>query len=177
MDELSRFFPPGVKYEHPLRHLDLRQDLDQKVVKTLVEAMILVFLVMYLFLQNFRYTLIPTIVVPVALLGTFAAMLALGFSINVLTMFGMVLAIGILVDDAIVVVENVERIMSEEGLSPREATRKAMGQITGAIIGITLVLVAVFIPMAFFGGSVGDDLPPVLAVDGDLDAVLGASWR
>jgi multidrug efflux pump len=114
-----------------------------------------VFLVMYLFLQNFRYTLIPTIVVPVALMGTFAVMSAFGYSINVLTMFGMVLAIGILVDDAIVVVENVERIMSEEGLSPRDATRKAMGQITGAIIGITLVLVAVFIPMAFFGGAVG----------------------
>jgi len=111
--------------------------------------------VMYVFLQNFRYTLIPTIVVPVALMGTFAAMQVFGFSINVLTMFGMVLAIGILVDDAIVVVENVERIMSEEGLSPREATRKAMSQITGAIIGITLVLIAVFIPMAFFGGAVG----------------------
>lgn len=110
---------------------------------------------MYIFLQNFRYTLIPTIVVPVALMGTFAAMQVFGFSINVLTMFGMVLAIGILVDDAIVVVENVERIMSEEGLSPREATRKAMSQITGAIIGITLVLIAVFIPMAFFGGAVG----------------------
>jgi len=111
--------------------------------------------VMYLFLQNFRATLIPTIVVPVALLGTFVSMLAFGFSINVLTMFGMVLAIGILVDDAIVVVENVERIMAEEGLSPLEATRKAMKQITGALIGITLVLTAVFIPMAFFSGSVG----------------------
>ena len=127
----------------------------EEVLKTLVEAIALVFLVMYLFLQNIRATLIPTIVVPVALLGTFAAMLAFGFSINVLTMFGMVLAIGILVDDAIVVVENVERIMAEEGLSPLEATRKAMSQITGALIGITLVLTAVFIPMAFFGGSVG----------------------
>ncbi len=117
--------------------------------------MVLVFLVMFLFLQNIRYTLIPTLVVPVALMGTFATMLALGFSINVLTMFGMVLAIGILVDDAIVVVENVERIMATEGLSPKEATRKAMQQITGAIIGITLVLVAVFIPMAFMPGSVG----------------------
>ena len=125
------------------------------MVKTLLEAIVLVFLVMYLFLQNIRYTLIPTIVVPVALLGTFATLLLFGFSINVLTMFGMVLAIGILVDDAIVVVENVERIMSEEGLSPRDATRKAMGQITGALIGITLVLIAVFIPMAFFGGAVG----------------------
>src|SRR5205823_2381334 len=120
-----------------------------------VEAIALVFLVMYLFLQNIRATLIPTIVVPVALLGTFVSMLAFGFSINVLTMFGMVLAIGILVDDAIVVVENVERIMAEEGLSPLEATRKSMKQITGALIGITLVLTAVFIPMAFFSGSVG----------------------
>ncbi|WP_213409780.1 efflux RND transporter permease subunit, partial [Bacillus subtilis] len=108
-----------------------------------------------LFLQNIRYTLVPSIVVPISLLGAFATMNAMGFSINVLTMFGLVLAIGILVDDAIVVVENVERIMAEEGLPPREATRKAMGQITGAIIGITLVLMAVFIPMAFFSGSVG----------------------
>ena len=115
----------------------------------------LVFLVIYLFLQNLRATFIPTIVVPVALMGTFTIMNLTGFSINVLTMFGMVLAIGLLVDDAIVVVENVERIMSEEGLSPREATRKSMGQITGALIGIALVLTAVFIPMAFFGGSVG----------------------
>src|SRR6202012_4166080 len=107
------------------------------------------------FLQNIRYTLIPTIVVPVALLGTCAALLLLGYSINMLTMFGMVLAVGILVDDAIVVVENVERIMAEEGLPPKEATRKAMSQITGAIIGITLVLIAVFVPMAFFPGSVG----------------------
>jgi multidrug efflux pump len=126
----------------------------EEVVKTLLEAVALVFLVMYVFLQNFRYTLIPTIVVPIALMGTFAAMQVFGFSINVLTMFGMVLAIGILVDDAIVVVENVERIMSEEGLSPRDATRKAMSQITGAIIGITLVLIAVFIPMAFFVGAI-----------------------
>jgi len=125
------------------------------VVKTLFEAMVLVFLVMLLFLQNIRYTLVPSIVVPISLLGAFAVMNAMGFSINVLTMFGLVLAIGILVDDAIVVVENVERIMAEEGLPPREATRKAMGQITGAIIGITLVLMAVFIPMAFFSGSVG----------------------
>src|SRR6202007_2526651 len=115
----------------------------------------LVFLVMYLFLQNLRATLIPTIAVPVVLLGTFAIMSAVGFSINVLSMFGLVLAIGLLVDDAIVVVENVERVMSEEGLSPREATRKSMGQITGALIGIALVLTAVFIPVAFSGGSVG----------------------
>jgi multidrug efflux pump len=155
MAELSKFFPQGVKYDIPYDTSEFVKISIEEVVKTLVEAIILVFLVMYLFLQNFRYTLIPTIVVPVALLGTFATMAAFGYSINVLTMFGMVLAIGILVDDAIVVVENVERIMSEEGLSPRDATRKAMGQITGAIIGITLVLVAVFIPMAFFGGAVG----------------------
>jgi len=126
------------------------------VVETLIEAVVLVFLVMYLFLQNIRYTLVPTIVVPVALLGTFGVMSVAGFSINVLTMFGMVLAIGILVDDAIVVVENVERLMVQEGLSPYEATKKAMGQISGAIIGITVVLVSVFIPMAFFAGSVGN---------------------
>nr|WP_314627319.1 efflux RND transporter permease subunit [uncultured Noviherbaspirillum sp.] len=155
MAELSKFFPQGVKYDIPYDTSTFVKISIEEVVKTLVEAVILVFLVMYLFLQNFRYTLIPTIVVPIALLGTFAVMAAFGYSINVLTMFGMVLAIGILVDDAIVVVENVERIMSEEGLSPRDATRKAMGQITGAIIGITLVLVAVFIPMAFFGGAVG----------------------
>ncbi|WP_420476062.1 efflux RND transporter permease subunit [Noviherbaspirillum sp. ST9] len=155
MDELSKYFPAGVKYDIPYDTSRFIQISIEEVVKTLLEAILLVFLVMYLFLQNIRYTLIPTIVVPVALMGTFATMLLFGFSINVLTMFGMVLAIGILVDDAIVVVENVERIMSEEGLSPREATRKAMGQITGAIIGITLVLIAVFIPMALFGGAVG----------------------
>ena len=155
MNELSRYFPAGVKYDIPYDTSLFVQISIEEVVKTLVEAVVLVFLVMYLFLQSLRYTLIPTIVVPVALMGTFGTMAALGFSINVLTMFGLVLAIGILVDDAIVVVENVERIMSEEGLSPRDATRKAMGQITGAIIGITLVLVAVFIPMAFFGGAVG----------------------
>jgi multidrug efflux pump len=155
MDELSKYFPPGLSYTIPYDTSLFVKISIEEVVKTLFEAVVLVFLVMYLFLQNIRYTLIPTIVVPVALLGTFAVMQVAGFSINVLTMFGMVLAIGILVDDAIVVVENVERIMSEEGLSPREATRKAMSQITGAIIGITLVLIAVFIPMAFFGGAVG----------------------
>ena len=155
MEELSKFFPEGVRYDIPYDTSTFVQISIEEVVKTLVEAIILVFLVMYLFLQNFRATLIPTIVVPVALLGTFGVMSLFGFSINVLTMFGMVLAIGILVDDAIVVVENVERIMSEEGLSPRDATRKAMGQITGAIIGITLVLIAVFLPMALFGGAVG----------------------
>src|ERR1043166_773343 len=155
VSDLSRFFPQGVRVDYPLDTSTFVKISIEEVLKTLVEAIALVFLVMYLFLQNIRATLIPTIVVPVALLGTFVSMLAFGFSINVLTMFGMVLAIGILVDDAIVVVENVERIMAEEGLSPLEATRKAMMQITGALVGITLVLTAVFIPMAFFGGSVG----------------------
>ena len=155
VQELAKFFPPGVRVDYPLDTSTFVRISIEEVVKTLLEAVLLVFLVMYLFLQNFRATLIPTIVVPVALLGTFGMMLAFGFSINVLTMFGMVLAIGILVDDAIVVVENVERIMAEEGLPPLQATRKAMGQITGALIGITLVLTAVFIPMAFFSGSVG----------------------
>ena len=153
--ELSKFFPPGVRVDYPLDTSTFVRISIEEVLKTLAQAIALVFLVMYLFLQNIRATLIPTIVVPVALLGTFASMLAFGFSINVLTMFGMVLSIGILVDDAIVVVENVERIMAEEGLSPLEATRKAMSQLTGALIGITLVLTAVFIPMAFFSGSVG----------------------
>ncbi|KAF2395316.1 efflux RND transporter permease subunit [Pseudomonas frederiksbergensis] len=155
MDELARYFPANVEYKIPYDTSPFVKVSITKVVYTLGEAMLLVFAVMFLFLQNIRYTLIPTLVVPVALMGTFATMLALGFSINVLTMFGMVLAIGILVDDAIVVVENVERIMVSEGLSPKDATRKAMKQITGAIIGITLVLVAVFIPMAFMQGSVG----------------------
>jgi multidrug efflux pump len=156
IEELSKSFPADVQYNVPYDTSAFVQISIEEVVKTLIEAVVLVFLVMYLFLQNLRSTLIPTIVVPVALLGTLGMMLAFGYSINVLTMFGMVLAIGILVDDAIVVVENVERIMSEEGLSPRDATRKAMGQITGAIVGITLVLTAVFIPMAFFSGSVGN---------------------
>jgi len=155
MDELARFFPAGIKHEVPYDTSPFVRVSIEKVMYTLLEAMILVFAVMFLFLQNFRYTVIPTLVVPVALLGTCAVMFAAGFSINVLTMFAMVLAIGILVDDAIVVVENVERIMAEEGLSPKEATRKAMKQITGAIIGITLVLTAVFVPMAFFPGAVG----------------------
>ena len=155
MQELSVYFPEGVKYDIPYDTSPFVKVSIQQVISTLFEAMLLVFAVMFLFLQNLRYTLIPTLVVPVALMGTFAVMLALGFSVNVLTLFGMVLAIGILVDDAIVVVENVERIMAEEGLPPKEATRKAMGQISGAIIGITLVLVAVFLPMAFMKGSVG----------------------
>ncbi|MFR0672976.1 multidrug efflux RND transporter permease subunit [Enterobacterales bacterium AW_CKDN230030176-1A_HGKHYDSX7] len=155
LEQLSRQFPEGVTYDIPYDTSPFVKASIKQVIMTLFEAMVLVFAVMYLFLQNLRYTLIPTLVVPVALAGTFALMLALGFSVNVLTLFGMVLAIGILVDDAIVVVENVERIMAEEGLDPREATRKAMGQISGAIIGITLVLVAVFLPMAFMKGSVG----------------------
>src|SRR5450830_1118971 len=155
MDELSRYFAEDVHYDIPYDTALFVKISITKVIYTLLEAMVLVFVVMFVFLQNIRYTLIPAVVVPVALLGTFTLMLALGFSINVLTMFGMVLAIGILVDDAIVVVENVERIMSAEGLSPRDATIKAMSQITGAIIGITLVLIAVFVPMAFFGGAVG----------------------
>ena len=156
MVELERYFPPGVKYDIPYDSSKFISISIRQVVETLVEAVILVFLVMYLFLQNLRYTLIPTIVVPVSLLGAFAVMYAFGYSINVLTMFAMVLAVGILVDDAIVVIENVERIMSEEGLSPRDATKKAMGQITAALVGISVTLVSVFLPMAFFSGSVGN---------------------
>ena len=156
MGELERYFPKGVKWDIPYDSSRFVQISITEVVKTLFEAIALVFLVMFLFLQNWRYTIIPTIVVPIALLGTFATLLALGFSINVLTMFGMVLVIGIVVDDAIVVVENVERIMSEEGLSPLEATRKAMQQISGAIIGVTVVLISVFVPLAFFAGSTGN---------------------
>jgi len=155
MRELARTIPAGVEWSVPFNTAPFVKISIEKVVQTLAEAMVLVFLVMYLFLQKLRYTLIPAIVAPVALLGTIAVMLLTGFSINVLTMFGMVLAIGIIVDDAIVVVENVERIMAEEGLPPKEATRKAMKEITGAVIGITLVLSAVFIPMAFASGSVG----------------------
>lgn len=156
MNELSGDFPAGVSYQIPYETTHFVEVSIQKVVSTLLEAIALVFLVMFLFLQNFRATLIPTLVVPVALLGTFTVMWISGFSINMLTMFGMVLSIGILVDDAIVVVENVERIMQEEGLDARQATIKAMKQIGGAIVGITAVLVAVFIPMAFFSGAVGN---------------------
>ncbi|MDP2367938.1 efflux RND transporter permease subunit [Rhodoferax sp.] len=156
MEELSRFFPKGMIWTIPYDS-SLFVDISiRQVTETLLIAVALVFLVMFLFLQDWRYTIIPTIVVPVALLGTFATLLALGYSINVLTMFGMVLVIGIVVDDAIVVVENVERIMSEEGLPPLEATRKAMGQISGAIIGVTVVLISVFVPLAFFSGAVGN---------------------
>ncbi len=153
--ELQPFFPQGMKVVYPYDTTPFVKISIHEVVKTLFEAIILVFLVMYLFLQNIRATLIPTIAVPVVLLGTFAVLAAFGYSINTLTMFGMVLAIGLLVDDAIVVVENVERVMMEDNLSPREATEKSMSQIQGALVGIAMVLSAVFIPIAFFGGSTG----------------------
>ncbi|EOI3185946.1 efflux RND transporter permease subunit [Salmonella enterica] len=153
--ELQPFFPQGMKVVYPYDTTPFVKISIHEVVKTLFEAIILVFLVMYLFLQNIRATLIPTIAVPVVLLGTFAILSAFGYSINTLTMFGMVLAIGLLVDDAIVVVENVERVMMEDNLSPREATEKSMSQIQGALVGIAMVPSAVFIPMAFFGGSTG----------------------
>jgi hydrophobe/amphiphile efflux-1 (HAE1) family protein len=155
MKELSRYFPHGMKVIYPYDTTPFVKVAIDEVVKTLFEAILLVFLVMYLFLGNMRATLIPTLAVPVVILGTFAVLALFGFSINMLTMFAMVLAIGLLVDDAIVVVENVERVMGEEGLSPKEATRKSMGEITSALIGIGLVLAAVFGPMAFFGGSTG----------------------
>lgn len=155
MAELEKNFPASYKYVVPYDSTPFVKLSIEEVVKTLVEAIVLVFIVMFLFLQNWRATLIPTIAVPVVLLGTFGVLAAFGYSINTLTMFGLVLAIGLLVDDAIVVVENVERVMSEEGLSPVEATRKSMNEITGALIGIALVLAAVFVPMAFFGGSQG----------------------
>jgi len=166
MTELERYFPEGMQWAIPYDSSRFVKISIQQVAETLLEAVALVFLVMFLFLQNWRYTVIPTIVVPVALLGTFAGLLALGFSINVLTMFGMVLVIGIVVDDAIVVVENVERIMSEEGLPPLQATRKAMSQISGAIIGVTVVLISVFVPLAFFSGAVGNIYRQFAAVMG-----------
>ncbi len=153
--ELSTYFPPGMRVVYPYDTTPFVKVSISEVIKTLFEGVALVFLVMYLFLQNIRATLVPTIAVPVVLLGTFGVMGAVGFSINTLSMFGLVLAIGLLVDDAIVVVENVERIIAEEHLSPREATRKAMSQITGALVGVALVLSAVFVPMAFSSGSVG----------------------
>uniref|UniRef100_UPI0030DA6C3F efflux RND transporter permease subunit n=1 Tax=uncultured Sneathiella sp. TaxID=879315 RepID=UPI0030DA6C3F len=155
INELKAFFPADVEVVYPYDTTPFVRVSIEEVVKTLFEAIVLVFLVMFLFLQNLRATLIPTIAVPIVLLGTFGILAAFGYSINTLTMFGMVLAIGLLVDDAIVVVENVERVMAEDGLPPREATRKSMGQITGALVGIALVLSAVFIPMAFFSGSTG----------------------
>ncbi len=156
LGELEKFLPPGVSWDVPYDTSKFVKISITKVVQTLVEAIILVFLVMFLFLQDWRYTLIPTIVVPVALLGTFAVLLAGGFSINILAMFAMVLVIGIVVDDAIVVVENVERIMAEEGLSPKDATIKGMGQISGAVVGMTTILVVVFVPLAFFSGATGN---------------------
>lgn len=155
LDRLSKYFPDGVEWIVPFDTTPFVTLSIHEVVKTLVEAIMLVVVVMFLFLQNWRATLIPTIAVPVVLLGTFGILALLGYSINVLTMFAMVLAIGLLVDDAIVVVENVERVMTSEGLSPKEATIRSMGQITGALVGIALVLAAVFVPMAFFGGSTG----------------------
>jgi multidrug efflux pump len=155
LENLEPTFPKGLKVVYPYDTGPVISESIEGVVHTLVEAVVLVFLVMFLFLQSFRPTLIPTLAVPVVLLGTFGLMAAFGFTINILTMFGLVLAIGLLVDDAIVVVENVERLMAEEGLSPVDATRKSMDQITGALIGIGLVLSAVFVPMAFFGGSTG----------------------
>jgi len=152
---MQPFFPAGLEIVYPQDTAPYVRTSIREVAKTLLEAIVLVFLVMYVFLQNVRATLIPTLAVPVVMLGTFGVLAAFGFSINTLTMFGMALSIGLLVDDAIVVVENVERVMREEGLGPREATRKSMDQITGALIGIALVLAAVFVPMAFFGGSVG----------------------
>jgi multidrug efflux pump len=166
MHELEKFFPKGVTWAIPYDSSKFIETSLTQVATTLLEAVLLVFLVMFLFLQDWRYTLIPTLVVPIALLGTFATLLAMGFSINVLTMFAMVLVIGIVVDDAIVVVENVERIMSEEGLPPLEATRKAMGQISGAIIGVTVVLISVFVPLAFFSGSIGNIYRQFAAVMG-----------
>ncbi len=161
IEEFAQLFPDGIDYVIPYDTTPFVTISIEEVVKTLVEAIILVFLVMFLFLQNFRATLIPTLAVPVVLLGTFGVLAAAGFSINTLTMLAMVLAIGLLVDDAIVVVENVERIMEQEGLSPLEATRKSMDQITGALIGIAVVLSVVFVPMAFFPGSTGCDLQTV----------------
>ena len=155
LDELAAFFPEGVEYVIPYDTTPFVEISIEEVIKTLVEAIVLVTLVMFLFLQNWRATIIPTLAIPVVLLGTFGILAAAGFSINTLTMLAMVLAIGLLVDDAIVVVENVERIMEEEGLGPREATRKSMDQISGALVGIAVVVSAVFVPMAFFGGSTG----------------------
>src|SRR5471030_504785 len=155
IEQLSKYFPPGLHVVYPNDTTPYIKISITEVVKTLFEGIALVFLVMYLFLQNFRATIIPTIAIPVVLLGTFGVMAALGFTINTISMFGLVLAIGLLVDDAIVVVENVERVMTEEGLSARAATKKAMGQISGALVGVAMVLSAVFVPVAFSSGSVG----------------------
>lgn len=156
LNRLSAYFPASLKTVYPYDTTPFIKISIQEVFKTLVEAIILVFLVMYLFLQNFRATIIPTIAVPVVILGTFAILSAVGFTINTLTMFGMVLAIGLLVDDAIVVVENVERVIAEDKLPPKEATHKSMGQIQRALVGIAVVLSAVFMPMAFMSGATGE---------------------
>lgn len=156
LNRLSAYFPASLKTVYPYDTTPFIEISIQEVFKTLVEAIILVFLVMYLFLQNFRATIIPTIAVPVVILGTFAILSAVGFTINTLTMFGMVLAIGLLVDDAIVVVENVERVIAEDKLPPKEATHKSMGQIQRALVGIAVVLSAVFMPMAFMSGATGE---------------------
>src|SRR5690606_1258719 len=156
LEELSRDFPPGMEYAIPHNTIQYVQASIKEVVKTLLEAMVLVFFVVLLFLQNWRATIIPMLAVPVSLVGTFAAMYAFGFSINMLTLFGMVLAIGIVVDDAIVVLEHVERIMTTENLPAPEATMKAMGEVTRPVIAIVLVLTAVFLPVAFVGGLVGE---------------------
>ncbi len=155
LDQLATKLPAGYKIVYPRDNTPFVQESIKEVVKTLVEAIILVILVMFLFLQSWRATLIPSITVPVVILGTFAVLYVLGFSINTLTLFALVLAIGLLVDDAIVVVENVERLMHEQHLSPKEAAIESMGEISGALVGITLVLTAVFIPMSFLGGSIG----------------------
>ena len=174
LEEMSRYFPPGMKVVYPYDTTPFTKVAIEEVVKTLFEAVLLVFAIMYLFMGTFRATLIPTIAVPVVLMGTFGVLGLLGFSINMLTMFAMVLAIGLLVDDAIVVVENVERIMGEEGLSPAEATAKSMDQITSALVGIGLVLSAVFGPMAFFPGLHRSHLPPVFRNRHRLHASFGS---
>src|SRR6185437_3405439 len=179
MDQLAKNFPPSVVWSVPVDTTGFVKVSIIEVVKTLGEAIVLVFIVMLLFLQNLRATLIPTLVVPVALTGAFIGMYALGFSINVLSLFGLVLAIGIVVDDAIVVVENVERIMREEGLSPKEATRKGMTQITGAVIAVTTVLASVFIPAALMPGSVGAiyrQFAMTIAVSMGLSALMALSF-
>ncbi len=155
LDQLTTKLPAGYKIVYPRDNTPFVQESIKEVVKTLIEAIILVILVMFLFLQSWRATLIPSITVPVVILGTFAVLYVLGFSINTLTLFALVLAIGLLVDDAIVVVENVERLMHEQHLTPKEAAIESMGEISGALVGITLVLTAVFIPMSFLGGSIG----------------------
>jgi hypothetical protein len=174
VDGLADTLPEGVEVEYPYDTSPFVQESIDEVYTTLIEAVGLVFLVILVFLQNWRATLIPIIAIPVVLLGTFAGLSLLGYSINTLTMFAMVLAIGLLVDDAIVVVENVERVLENDRSSPLEATKKSMGQITGALVGIALVLSAVFLPMAFMGGSDRGDLPTVLGHDHLSDGALGA---